>query len=92
MTWYNTPKVQETEGAEAEGEGEGDKQEEEEKVEDFNSMVKELYGDDVNSEKNKALIANLKQSYRVKDTKEVKKKKFKMFTEDDYPLRTPFAG
>lgn len=93
MTWYNTPKMKDVEENQEE-EQEGDKQEEEEKIEDISSVLKDLYGElnEINPDKAKEIIHNMKVTYRVKDLVQLKKKNMKVFTEEDFPLRTPYKG
>jgi len=43
-------------------------------------------------EKAKQIIDNLKKTYNVKDVLQIKKQKIQSFSEDDFPLRTPFPG
>jgi len=84
MTWYNTPKMKDVEENQEE-EHEGEKQEEEERIEDISTILKDLYGEmnELNPEKTKEIINNLKVTYRVKDLVQLKKKNMKIFTEDD---------
>jgi len=85
MTWYKTPKKADTVIAEGEEEAEADKQEEEERVEDFQTILKDLQVEltDVSAEQAKDIIEKVKASYKVKDVVQETKMQMKVFTEDD---------
>lgn len=68
--------------------------ESEEKAEDINTILKDLKVEmaELDPVKAESIIDNLKKTYNVKDVMQVKKQKIQAFTEDDFPLRTPFEG
>eukprot|EP00801_Mesodinium_rubrum_P001134 Mrub_01134.p1 GENE.Mrub_01134~~Mrub_01134.p1 ORF type:complete len:663 (+),score=138.18 Mrub_01134:340-2328(+) len=93
MTWFNTPLKKEKENENSDDQVQSDI-EDKDKADDVNTLLKELYGEsiDFDQDKVKWIIQNIKKTYNVKDISQVKKLKHTPFEEDDFPLRTPYAG